>query len=187
MRNGLMVFVALLSAAAVGQDLSGIKLNPGERIIAVDGVPVNGARYAAPARSRAAVSRRPATATRGVAARTAAASMNIVGNLVRSGRPFSHTPGGSALEKANHERQRNGMRPLLPDPHLQQLALHKATIAAQRGYKNHVGGSLGGAKCEGVGFTQGRFLSCCLDEPGTYGGAAMVQGRDGWYCCLLVR
>jgi hypothetical protein len=100
---------------------------------------------------------------------------------------FSHTPGATALDKANAERQRQGQRPLMPDPQLQALALQKATIAAQRRHKNHIGGSLGGAKCEGVGHTNGRFLSCCLDEPGTYGGAAMVQGADGWYCCLLVR
>lgn len=187
MRNGMMVFVALLSAAAVGQDLSGIKLNPGERIIAINGVPVNGAVQPRGRSAVPATSQRSATPVRNAAARTAASSLNIAGNLVRSGRPFSHSPGNSALDKANHERQRQGMRPLLPDPQLQQLAMRKATIAAQRRYKNHVGGSLGGAKCEGVGFTQGRFLSCCLDEPGTYGGAAMVQGPDGWYCCLLVR
>ncbi len=117
----------------------------------------------------------------------AAHARNIVGNLVQSGQPFSHSAGFTALEKANAERARNGQRALVPDPQLQALALRKATIAAQRGHKNHIGGSLGGAACEGVGHTNGRFLSCCLDEPGTYGGAAMVQGRDGWYCCLLVR
>ena len=117
----------------------------------------------------------------------AVTDVNIVGKLVRSNMPFSHSPGNTALEKANAERRRYGKRPLLPDSQLQALALKKATIAAQRRYKNHIGGSLGSAKCEGVGHTNGRFLSCCLDEPGTYGGAAMVQGTDGWYCCLLVR
>lgn len=170
MRYGLWLLVALISPLATGQDISGIPLNPGERIIAVDGVPVRGN---AAVQGNAPVQRN--------------AGRNIVGQLVRSGMPFSHSPGGSALEKANHERQRNGQRPLIPDPQLQQLALQKATIAAQRRHKNHVGGTLGGARCEGVGHTQGRFLSCCLDTPGTYGGAAMVRGADGWYCCLLVR
>lgn len=184
MRYGLWLLVALLSPAffgssATGQDISGIPLNPGERLIAVDGVPVGGGQAAAASRS---VSGRPAAIGSAVAG-----GRNIVGQLVRSGMPFSHSPGDSALAKANHERQRNGQRPLIPDPQLQQLALQKATIAAQRRHKNHVGGTLGGARCEGVGHTQGRFLSCCLDTPGTYGGAAMVRGADGWYCCLLVR
>lgn len=164
-----VVAVVALARPADAQDYSDIPLQPGETLVAVDGVPVG---------------------TGGQQARPIAgvpAASNVVGQLVRSNMPFSHTPGGSALEKANAERARNGQRPLIPDPQLQALALRKATIAAQRRFKNHIGGSLGGAKCEGVGFTNGRFLSCCLDEPGTYGGAAMVQGADGWYCCLLVR
>lgn len=112
---------------------------------------------------------------------------NIVGKLVRTNLPFSHTPGATALEKANYERKRNGQGALKADAGLQALALKKAKIAAERGYKNHIGGSLGNAKAEGVGHTQGRFLTCCLDMPAKYGGAAMVKGRDGWYCCLLVR
>jgi hypothetical protein len=160
------------------QSMEGIKLNPGERLVAIDGVPVNG---------RGAVTPTAPTSSAAPTGGPVSQATNIVGNLVRSHLPFSHTPGDTALDKANAERQRRGQRPLLPDPQLQALALRKATIAAQRGHKNHIGGSLGGAKCEGVGHTHGRFLSCCLDEPGTYGGAAMVQGADGWYCCLLVR
>ncbi|MCA9258754.1 MAG: hypothetical protein KDA61_06125 [Planctomycetales bacterium] len=163
---GLATAPAALSQA---QNVAGIKLNPGERLVAVNGVPVN-------------------SINRGVTqASYAAPSSNIVGQLQRTNQAFSHTPGSTALDKANAERARQGQRPLLPDPNLQALALRKATMAAQRGYKNHVEGSLGGAKCEGVGWTNGRFLSCCLNEPGTYGGAAMVKGADGWYCCLLVR
>ncbi|MCA9175376.1 MAG: hypothetical protein KDB14_12920 [Planctomycetales bacterium] len=173
-------------SAASAQLPAGIKLNPGERLISINGQPVgNGgvtaATYAAPAgASSVAQVGYQAPATDGAAA-------NIVGQLTQTGLPFSHSPGATALDKANYERQRNGQRALIPDPSLQQLALQKATIAAQRGYKNHIGGSLGGASCEGVGHTNGRFLTCCLDKAGTYGGAAMVQGRDGWYCCLLVR
>ena len=176
------IAVALVLTAncgkVAGQDLSGIKLAPGETLVAVDGKPVAG-------NLQQGVTTQNGAATPGTAA--AAGSANIVGNLVPSNLPFSHSPGNTALEKANAERQRYGQRGLIPDPQLQALALQKATIAAQRRYKNHIGGSLGGAKCEGVGHTNGRFLSCCLDEPGTYGGAAMVQGVDGWYCCLLVR
>ncbi len=194
MQRRAMFLAAAMAAVAVGggvataqqtpvrqgrvQSVEGIQLNPGERLVAIDGVRVDG-------RQRA-TGTAPATKDKPRSG-PVAHSANIVGNLVRSSRPFSHTPGETALDKANAERQRQGQRPLLPDPQLQALALRKATIAAQRGHKNHIGGSLGGAKCEGVGHTHGRFLSCCLDEPGTYGGAAMVQGADGWYCCLLVR
>jgi len=176
----VMATVSLLasSAATANSPLSGFKLNPGERVVAIDGVPVDAAQ------------------TRGLGGGTVVqgsmpngqfTATNIEGNLVQSGQPFSHTPGGTALDKANHERRKNGVGNLMPDPALQQLALQKARIAAARGHKNHIGGSLGGARAEGVGHTNGRFLSCCLDMPATYGGAAMVQGRDGWYCCLLVK
>jgi hypothetical protein len=185
----------ILSACAVhAADSQGIKLNPGERIVAINGVPIeklginpDGTPKANGTPIEGGVVTASATVVSGSAPAPVAMATNIVGNLVRSGLPFSHTPGESALEKANHERRRNGMGALIPDPALQELALQKAQIAAARGYKNHIGGSLGGARAEGVGHTQGRFLSCCLDMPATYGGAAMVQGRDGWYCCLLVR
>jgi hypothetical protein len=176
----LITLFWLSASVAMAQQISGIKLNPGERIIAINGVPVVDGKL-------------PATSTvAGGAVITASATeeteaTNIVGQLVRSDLPFSHTPGATALQKANHERRLQGQGPLLPDPQLQQLALQKATIAAQRRHKNHIGGSQGGASCEGVAHTAGRFLACCLDKPGTHGGAAMVQGVDGWYCCLLVR
>ena len=192
MRTQFLAVLTVLSSAVWAEaqvNTAGIALKPGERLISVNGVPVNGA--AATAASNNTVRQvvyRPATtgATVNTASAVATAA-NIVGRLTRTGLPFSHSPGATALDKANNERQRRGQRALIPDPALQQLALQKATAAAQRGYKNHIGGSLGGASCEGVGHTQGRFLTCCLDTPATYGGAAMVQGRDGWYCCLLVR
>lgn len=171
-------------------DISGIPLNPGERIVSVDGVPVSSQPGSGVARA-GGVAHGSQAGYGGVAQASATgaagAAYNIEGNLVASGQPFSHTPGATALDKANHERRRNGVQALIPDPQLQRLALVKARMAAARGMKNHVGGSLGGARAEGVGHTNGRFLSCCLDMPATYGGAAMVQGRDGWYCCLLVR
>lgn len=189
--------VAGSTSVHANNDSSGFDLKPGERIVAIDGVPVNGA---ATRSADAAV--RQVAATKGSATQAAskgesskrtsrgsirAVAANIVGTLVRSGLPFSHTPGETALEKANYERRKNGVGNLIPDPQLQALALKKARVAASRGQKNHIGGSLGGARAEGVGHTQGRFLSCCLDMHATYGGAAMVQGADGWYCCLLVR
>lgn len=113
---------------------------------------------------------------------------NIVGDLSRWAHlPFSHTPGDDALSKANYARSLEGQGPVQVDLDLHALALRKATIAAERGIKDHIGGSMGGAKCEGVGHSYGRFMTCCLNEPGTHAGAAMVQGRDGWYCCFLLR
>lgn len=179
MRFGLLIFVLPMlfvgsSAFSQDLDLSEFDLAPGERIVSVDGVPVE---HYQPPKPRGGINPHRETSV----------ARNIIGRLLRTGRPFSYTPGDTALEKANYERRAQGYGPLLPDPELQALALRKAKIAADRGIKQHVGGSLGSAKAEGVGFTNGRFLSCCLDEPATYGGAAMVQGRDGWYCCLLVR
>lgn len=180
-----MAVALITSGVAGGQNIQGIDLAPGERLVSVDGVPVD--QY----QSQRATTSTPVvggTIVEGtVVEQTGATAGNIVGNLVPSGQSFSHSDGTTALDKANTERARKGLGALMPDAGLQALALRKATIAAQRGYKNHVGGSLGGASCEGVGHTNGRFLTCCLDQHGTYGGAAMVQGRDGWYCCLLVR
>jgi hypothetical protein len=191
-----VAFSLLVGSVVSANDMvAGFDLKPGEKLVAVDGVPVsgvqtagvqqNGSKMVVPASATmglngGVVSAMAATPTQGIA-------RNIDGNLTMSGLPFSHTPGDTALEKANYERRKNGVGNLIPDPALQQLALEKARIAAARGHKNHIGGSLGGARAEGVGHTQGRFLSCCLDMHATYGGAAMVQGRDGWYCCLLVR
>ncbi|MCU0708291.1 MAG: hypothetical protein MUF23_08375, partial [Pirellula sp.] len=148
--------MAVFSATPVlGDETSGIKLNPGERIVAINGVPVeklginpDGTRKGTNPTISSAVVTASATSSSPGVIREAVAT-NIVGNLVRSGLPFSHTPGETALDKANHERRRNGVGDLIPDPALQELALRKATIAAQRGYKNHIGGSLGGARAEG--------------------------------------
>lgn len=179
----LMGTLAFSFSVAEAVDISGFKLNPGERLVAVDGKPVDGATGKSVAESNG----QSVVQASAMSAASQRMATNIVGNLVNSGQPFSHTPGATALDKANHERRKNGVGNLIPDPQLQQLALEKARIAAARGNKNHIGGSLGGARAEGVGHTNGRFLSCCLDMHATYGGAAMVQGRDGWYCCLLVR
>lgn len=180
MRFFMLVLGMLVCLTGYGQgyDPADFNLAPGEVLVAVDGVPVEN--YGQP-------SQQPQRRAQGPVRRLAGAARNIVGNLVRNGLPFSHTPGRTALEKANHERMLVGTGPLKPDPALQALALRKATIAAERTQKGHIGGTMGGAKCEGTATTNGMFLSCCLDEPGTYGGAAMVQGADGWYCCLLVR
>ena len=187
-RITIATLILLAAAPAIGQYPYGIKLNPGERLIAIDGKPVTGQQSAvATVHETAKPASAPAQQTHEVRKPVVDHVTNIVGNLVRSNLPFSHSDGDTALEKANTERARNRQSALIPDPELQALALRKAKIAAARSYKNHIGGSLGSAKCEGVGHTNGRFLTCCLDEPGTYGGAAMVQGRDGWYCCLLVR
>ncbi len=163
------IVIASIASPVFAQNQAGIPLNPGERLVAINNVPV------------AQTLSQPRVSSGGVVQATA---------ILPQSQPAkaSQALSTSALSKANGERRRYGMRPLSPDPQLQALALRKATMAAQRGLKGHVGGSLGGASCEGVGHTtNGQFISCCLNKPGSYGGAAMVRGRDGWYCCLLVR
>lgn len=192
----LVVMAALWSGSmslAIAQNDTANPGDTGERLIAVNTEPSDEAVDSQDAESGSetkeseAKDRQDGKASDDDSKEAPEVATNIEGKLVRTNMPFSHTPGKTALEKANYERRRNGVGALKPDPALQKLALKKARIAASRRYKNHIGGSLGRARAEGVGHTQGRFLSCCLDMHATYGGAAMVKGADGWYCCLLVR
>ena len=83
---------------------------------------------------------------------------------------------------------------------LDWLAQQKANTAARLGIKNHVGGSLGGATAEGVGWAstpQRAIQRCCFSghplqsKRGPYKtrlGTAVARGNDGyWYACILVR
>lgn len=114
---------------------------------------------------------------------------NIVGDLSTwEHRDFSRTPGETLLDKVNHERRREGSNPIeIIDPNLHALALKKATYAAEHSIDGHIGGDEGGAKCEGVGTSNGRFMTCCLNYRATHCGAAMVQGRNAWYCIVLIK
>ena len=95
---------------------------------------------------------------------------------------------GSAIAELNSIRARRGLPALVEDPSLTSYAYRKASIQANRGAMYHPGGSMGGARFEGVGMGQ-YFTTCYADIRGShYAGAATVVGRNGQrYHCLLVR
>lgn len=99
--------------------------------------------------------------------------------------------GENALDVVNRQRAACNRGSLVIDPYLQAAAEYKASLAARRRHRGHLGGSLYGANYEGIGYgSQKRFRACYLytAPKGTRCGAAMVRGSDGlWYCCLLVR
>jgi hypothetical protein len=72
------------------------------------------------------------------------------------------------------------------------LAQQKAQQMAQMSMRGHVGGGLGGASCEGVGWStvspQHAVQQCCYwgQRPASQIGVA--RGSDGcWYACVLYR
>jgi len=73
----------------------------------------------------------------------------------------------------------------------QCVAEKKARIAASRLIRGHVGGSLGGARFEGVGWgtsPQIALRKCCYTGRRIIVAEAVHQGRDGYYyACRLFR
>jgi hypothetical protein len=74
---------------------------------------------------------------------------------------------------------------------VQQIAHRKAKIAAQRKIRGHVGGSLGTARFEGVGWgttPQLALRKCCYSGRRLIVAQAVYKGRDGYYyACRLFR
>ena len=103
--------------------------------------------------------------------------------VIPAGQTFS-----SALAELNGIRARKGLPALIEDPSLSAIAHQKASKQAQAGAMFHPGGTMGGARYEGVGMGP-QFTSCYQDITGaTYAGAATVVGRNGQrYHCLLVK
>lgn len=99
--------------------------------------------------------------------------------------------GENALKMVNDQRAAYSRGSLVIDPSLQAAAEYKASLAARRRHRGHLGGSLYGANYEGIGYgSQKHFRACYLYTvpKDTRCGAAMVRGSDGvWYCCLLVK
>lgn len=95
---------------------------------------------------------------------------------------------GSSIAEVNAIRARRGLQPFIEDPALTAVAYRKASMQARRGRMFHPGGSMGGARYEGVGVGS-RFSACYLFSQGSrYAGAATVVGRNGRrYHCLLIR
>lgn len=95
---------------------------------------------------------------------------------------------GSAIAEVNAIRARQGLPAFIEDPSLSAVAHQKATIQANRGAMFHPGGSMGGARYEGVGMGA-QFTSCYLHSNiGQYAGAATVVSANGQrYHCLLIK
>lgn len=107
----------------------------------------------------------------------------------QGGQVYSPAAANDGLSLLNQQRAQKGLGALIPNRSLMDGALSKASRAASRGYKNHLGGSQYGAKYEGVGFNSQRAFNSCYAytaPAGTPVGAATVKGRDGYYSCLLV-
>jgi len=72
------------------------------------------------------------------------------------------------------------------------LAQSKAQRAANGGIRGHIGGSLGGASCEGVGWSnsspQRAIEQCCYWGQKSPAQIGVSRGADGvWYACVLYR
>jgi len=70
------------------------------------------------------------------------------------------------------------------------LAQQKAVQAAQMSFRDHVGGSLGGAKYEGVGWSnqspQTAIQNCCYWGQRPPAQIGVSKSQDGcWYACVL--
>lgn len=99
---------------------------------------------------------------------------------------------GGALSILNAQRARRGIAALMPDAALQAVAERRAAMMATSGRKRHPRGSFSPGRYEGVGWTNKRNpseISACYTEDSRMqsAGAAMVQGDDGTYFCVVYR
>ena len=71
----------------------------------------------------------------------------------------------------------------------QSVAAAKASYAASRGIRGHVGGGFGGGCYEGVGFSaysaQQALNNCCYTGKRKVAGSSVVRGSGGWYACKI--
>jgi len=104
-----------------------------------------------------------------------------------AGNPAFNTDGSDALAEVNAKRAARGLRPLIPDPALTEGARACAAARAARGLFGHTendfaflppGARASSAGCAAYPDSFG-WMSCCVYENATYGGAAWVRGRDG--------
>jgi len=95
--------------------------------------------------------------------------------------------GSPAFAEVNRIRASRGLQPFIYEPRFQSTADRKAQIQASRGRMYHPGGSMGGARYEGVGMGN-QFLTCYLNSRGPFRAAAATRvGRNGRrYHCLLI-
>lgn len=71
----------------------------------------------------------------------------------------------------------------------QAVASNKASAAAARGIRGHVGGGFGGGRAEGVGFSTrsaaDALNNCCFTGQRRVAGSSVVRGKDGWYAVKI--
>jgi opacity protein-like surface antigen len=83
------------------------------------------------------------------------------------------------------------LTPAAPAESVQSIANRKAKIAATRLIRGHVGGGLGSARFEGVGWGTSPQLAlrqCCYSGRRPVVAQAVYKGRDGYYyACRLFR
>ena len=71
----------------------------------------------------------------------------------------------------------------------QAVASNKASHAAARGIRGHVGGGFGGGHAEGVGFSTrsaaDALNNCCFTGQRKVAGSSVVRGKGGWYAVKI--
>ena len=103
---------------------------------------------------------------------------------------------GDGVDGVNAKRAARGLRPFVRDEGLTQAAFACASARAQQGLFGHTandfafvppGSSASSAGCAAYPASYG-WMSCCVYDNYTYGGAAAVTGADGRrYMHLFVR
>ena len=104
---------------------------------------------------------------------------------------INSTAQASALEEVNLWRSKNGLPAFKEDKKLTAAAQHKAEYRAARLLKDGHDGPECPAGCrEGTGEAKPEWgwLTCVMEETGTYAGAGVAIGADGErYMVLIVR
>lgn len=104
---------------------------------------------------------------------------------------LSSTAQAGALDEVNLWRTTNGLPPFQEDKRLTTTAQHKAEYRAARLLKNgHQGPPCPPGCREGTGEARPEWgwLTCVMEETGTYAGAGVAIGADGErYMVLIVR
>ena len=112
------------------------------------------------------------------------ADLGFSGPVITSGQTFTQ-PGATAVTQAVYNS--GGHSSKSPSS---GLAQQKAAQAASMGIRDHIGGSLGGANYEGVGWSnrsaQAAISNCCYWGQRTPVQIGVAKGADGcWYACVL--